>query len=156
MEEARSQDMKDLGKVTLKVASPLELRWISRSLNNGYFFFSLWLYLRHMEVPRPGIKSKSQMRPVPELWQGQNLNHCTRLGIELVPLQRQNRVFNCCATRELLRFYFNNENAVSFWCLLFSSFWPHCPLFPRLTSVTVWSSGFLRTLIEWLHLCLAS
>ena len=33
------------------------------------FFFFKWLHPWHMEVPGPGIESKPQLRPVPQLWQ---------------------------------------------------------------------------------------
>ena len=38
--------------------------------------FSFWLHPRHMEVPRPGIKSKLQLQ------QHQSLTHCPGSGIE--------------------------------------------------------------------------
>ena len=40
-------------------------------------------------APRPGIRSKLQVRPSPQLWQCQILNHCAGPGIE--PLSRCSR-----------------------------------------------------------------
>ena len=34
-----------------------------------FFFFFLWPHLRHMEVPRLGLKSEPQLLPVPQPWQ---------------------------------------------------------------------------------------
>ena len=36
-----------------------------------FFFFFLWPHLRHMEVPRLGIKSELQLRAMPEPQQHQ-------------------------------------------------------------------------------------
>ena len=52
----------------------------SSSFSDSYqcwFFFSFFPFLAMpmaMEVPRPGIKSKPQLQPVPQLWQCQILN----------------------------------------------------------------------------------
>ena len=39
-----------------------------------YIFFLFQPCQRHMEVPRPEIKSKPQLGPTPQLWQCQILN----------------------------------------------------------------------------------
>ena len=39
-----------------------------------YFFLLFWLYLQHMEVPGPGIKSKLELQPMAKLRQPQILN----------------------------------------------------------------------------------
>ena len=49
------------------------------------FFFG---YPRHMEVPRPGIKSELQLWPMLQLQQHQSLTYCAGLGIEPMPLQQ--------------------------------------------------------------------
>lgn len=33
------------------------------------FFSFLWLHLRHMEVPEPGVESELQLWPTPQSWQ---------------------------------------------------------------------------------------
>ena len=44
---------------------------MSKTKRNYYY---LWMYLWHMEVPRPGIESKPQLQPTAEQQQGQILN----------------------------------------------------------------------------------
>ena len=57
-------------------------RTLSKGLNSELtLFFLFQLHPQHMAVPRPGIKSELQLRPLPQLWQ--------RLGIELAAPQRQ-------------------------------------------------------------------
>lgn len=63
---------------------------------------SFYLYFgphqQHMEVPRPGIKSKPEVQPKPQLQQSQIHNHCARPGIDLKPPQGQNGSLTHCAT----------------------------------------------------------
>ena len=51
-----------------------------------------------MEVPRPGIESKPELQSVPQLWQYKIFNplHQARLGIKLVPPQRQAGLLTHC------------------------------------------------------------
>ena len=78
--------------------------WLFHSTQNFFlsFFFFLfffkWLHLHHMEVPRLGVESELQLRPIPQpqqcgIWAGsatdmtahgnaESLTHWTRPGIE--------------------------------------------------------------------------
>ena len=53
------------------------------------FFFLFRLHLRHMEVPRPGIKSEPQLYLCHSCHNARSLTHCARPGIEPMPPQRQ-------------------------------------------------------------------
>ena len=64
------------------------------------FLFFLWPQPRHLEVPRAGIKSKLQLRPMPHLQHHQqntlpNPTTCwARLKIKSMPLQKQLWILN--------------------------------------------------------------
>ena len=55
-----------------------------------FFFFLIYGYTCSIwKFPRPGIESKPQLRPTPQLWQNQILlTYYTRLGIKPAPLQQ--------------------------------------------------------------------
>ena len=52
------------------------------------FFFFLWTYWWHMDVPRLGVKSQSQFQPMPQLWQHWILNPTEQCqGLNTHPLR---------------------------------------------------------------------
>ena len=65
---------------TCILMSSQTLRWVLKFLTMSpfdfffFFFFLFWLPPGHMEVPGPGIESKSELRPRPQLQQHQILN----------------------------------------------------------------------------------
>ena len=50
------------------------------------FVLFLFCFELHMEIPGPGIESKPQLRPMPQLQLG-SLTHCAGLAIEPTPPQ---------------------------------------------------------------------
>ena len=76
----------------------------------NFFFSFLWPYLRHMEVPRPGVKLELQLRPMLQPQQHQmwttsetyaaawaspgSLTHWARPGIKPTSSQRQHWALN--------------------------------------------------------------
>ena len=58
------------------------------ALSLGFVGGSFWLRLQHMEVPRPAIKSKPQLRPMPQLQQYLIFNPMHQAGIEPMPPER--------------------------------------------------------------------
>ena len=66
--------------------------WLTFFSDKVLFYF--WLHLQHMDVPRPGSKSKPQLQPKPQLCQWLILNPLCQLGIELTLPQRQRRILN--------------------------------------------------------------
>ena len=80
-------------------------------MTRDYFLF-VWLVgfvflfqppLQHMEVPRPGVQSKLDLRPIPQLQQP------AELVIEPVPPQRQARSLTPVPQRELPGFLINKR-----------------------------------------------
>ena len=60
-----------------------------------FFFSFLWLYLWHMEVPRPGVELELQLWPMCHSHiNARSLTHWARPGIKPTCLQRQHQVLN--------------------------------------------------------------
>ena len=109
-----------------------------------FFFPPLRPLLSYMEVPRPGMESKPQLRPTPR-GTIRSLTHCTRLGIKCTPphlhsdLSRCGKIFFFFLQPYLQRFFtFPQQGYEGFifsisspkiviFCLFFSFFflWLH-------------------------------
>lgn len=60
---------------------------------------------RHMEVPRPGIKSEQELQPTPQLWQCWiRYPLCRAEDWTCASAATQARSLSCCATAETLAF----------------------------------------------------
>ena len=80
------------------------------SFKKTHFFFLFWLYPWHMEVPRPGLKSKLHLQSMRQLQQYQILNLS---GWGLKPQQRQCWIFNLLhhsRNSPQIHIFFNTSN----------------------------------------------
>ena len=70
-------------------------QFISLPLSLSFSFSLFWPHLWHMEVPRPGSNPSCgcDLHHSSSSSAG-SLTHCTRLGIEPLPLQRQCQILN--------------------------------------------------------------
>ena len=55
---------------------------------------SFFLFQQHMEVPRPGVKSKPHLQPTPQLWQHWILNPPCQAGDQTSKATKTSRIIN--------------------------------------------------------------
>ena len=78
----------------------------------SYFFFFFWLCPWRAEVPGPGIQSKPQLPPIPQLQQHQILNPLHWAGA-----QTPTSAVTCACCSQILNPLYHSEN---FCCYYFN------------------------------------